>query len=288
MESVNKLRELNSLELRNLTISFSNSSPVIKGCNLKFSQGKTYLLTGTTASGKSTLLRFIKGLIPLFYSASIFGEILVNGKFFTLEEFWEYRNEIGYLFQDPPLQVIGSSVERDIAFGLENLAIPPLEMMSIIERIAHRLNIKHLLHRNPDELSGGELALIALASILVLQPKILLLDEFTAFLDNASRKKVFKTIKEIQNPNQIIIIVSHYLKEALPLVDEVIVLDKGQVLLQAPKAYFIASHYSTIKGKLRIPELFHLGINLCKNKGIDPIFDDVEGLYQLIGRENYD
>ncbi|MFX0170783.1 MAG: energy-coupling factor ABC transporter ATP-binding protein [Candidatus Hodarchaeota archaeon] len=287
MKSMSKHQELNSLELRNLTIRFSNSSPIIKGCNLKFSQGKTYLLTGTTASGKSTLLRFIKGLIPLFYSATIFGEILVNGKLLTLEEFWEYRNEIGYLFQDPPLQVIGSSVERDLAFGLENLAIPPLEMKTIIEKIAHRLNIELLLNRNPDELSGGELALVALASILVLQPKILLLDEFTAFLDNSSRTQVFKTLKEIQTPNQIIIIVTHYLKEVLPLVDEVIVLDKGQVLLQAPKAFFITSHFSIIKEKLRIPELFHLGINLCESKGIDPIFEDVEGLYELIGRENY-
>jgi len=282
---MSKHLELKSLELRDLSINFPNSSPIIKGCNLKLTQGKTYLLTGTTASGKSTLLRFIKGLIPLFYPATIFGELLVNDEFLTLEEFWEYRNEIGYLFQDPPLQVIGSSVERDLAFGLENLAIPPLEMKAIIEKVAHRLNIEHLLNRVPNELSGGELALVALASIFVLRPKILLLDEFTAFLDNSSRKKVFSALKAIQSPNRIIIIVSHYLKEVLPLVDEVIVLNKGQVLLQAPKAYFITSHFSVIKKKLRIPEFFHLGMRLCDNKVVNPVFESTEELYQLIGRK---
>ncbi|MFX0185295.1 MAG: energy-coupling factor ABC transporter ATP-binding protein [Candidatus Hodarchaeota archaeon] len=285
MKSKRKHLNLKSIEFRNLTISFPNSSPIIKGCNLKLTQGKTYLLTGTTASGKSTLLRFIKGLIPLFYPATIIGELLVNDEFLTLEEFWEYRNEIGYLFQDPPLQVIGSRVERDLAFGLENLAVPPLEMKAIIKKVAHRLNIEHLLNRASNELSGGELALVALASILVLQPKILLLDEFTAFLDSSSRKKVFKILKAIQDPNQIIIIVSHYIKEVLPLVDEVIVLDKGEVLLQAPKAYFITSNFSTIRKKLRIPELFHLGIMLSENKGINPIFESTEELYHMIGRK---
>ena len=115
---------IDTLSLRNLTISFRQSTPVIENLDLTFTRGKTYLLTGPTASGKSTLLRFLKGLIPLFYPATISGVLEINGKQVTLEEFWDYRTEIGYLFQDPSLQVIGSNVAKDIAFGLEIRKIP--------------------------------------------------------------------------------------------------------------------------------------------------------------------
>ena len=275
---------IHSIELLGLTISFPNQSPIIKNCNLKFQKGKTYLLTGATASGKSTLLRFIKGIIPLFYLATIYGELRVNDKSIPLEEFWDFRTEIGYLFQDPPLQVIGANVEKDLAFGLENLAIPPFEMKQKITKIAEKLNISHLIPQSTNELSGGELALVALASILLLQPKILLLDEFTAFLDNLSRERVFEIIKLIQGGDRIIIIVSHQLKYVLPLVDEVIVLDDGEVLLQTTKQGFITSNFSLIKDRLRVPELFHLGVNLCNANKLIPDFETEDELFQLIGR----
>ena len=284
MESVLRDNKLNSLELHELTISFPNQPPTIKNCSLNFQKGKTYLLTGATASGKSTLLRFLKGIVPLFYPATILGELRVNGKSISLEEFWEYRTEIGYLFQDPPIQVIGASVEKDLAFGLENLAINSSEMKQQIEKIAKRLNISHLMSQPTTELSGGELALVALASILVLQPKILLLDEFTAFLDNQSRKRVFDIIRLIQGGDRIIIIVSHQLKNVLPLVDEVIVLDDGQVLLQASKQGFLTSSFSLIKDKLRVPEIIHIGVTICEKNDLNPDFENEDELFQLIGR----
>lgn len=284
MESVARDYKLNSLELQELTISFPNQPPTIKNCSLNFQKGKTYLLTGATASGKSTLLRFLKGIVPLFYPATILGEIRVNGKSISLEEFWEHRTEIGYLFQDPPIQVIGASVEKDLAFGLENLAINSSEMKQQIEEIAKRLNISHLMSQPTTELSGGELALVALASILVLQPKILLLDEFTAFLDNQSRKRVFDTIRLIQGGDRIIIIVSHQLQNVLPLVDEVIVLDDGQVLLQTSKQGFFTSSFSIIKDKLRVPEIIHIGVTLCEKNELSPDFETEDELFQLIGR----
>lgn len=287
MESISKIKEINSLELKGLTVSFPNKAPVIKNCDFRLQRGKTYLLTGATASGKSTLLRFLKGFIPLFYPATISGEIRVNDKSISLEEFWDYRTEIGYLFQDPPLQVIASSVEKDLAFGLENLAIPASNMQLRIEKVAKKFNISHLLSRPTTELSGGELALVALASILILQPKILLLDEFTAFLDNHSRKIVFDAIRLIRGVDRIIVIVSHQLKEVLPLVDEVIVLDDGQVLLQTPKQGFLTSSFSIIKDKLRVPEIFHVGVALCeKNKQV-PDFENEEELFQLIRKKKF-
>lgn len=285
MNSVKKNKVIKSIELQGLTISFSKQSPVLSNCSLTFQQGKTYLLTGTTASGKSTLLRFLKGIIPLFYPATIFGELRVNNQPVSLEEFWNYRTEIGYLFQDPPMQVIGASVEKDLAFGLENLAIPSSHMVQKIGDIAEKLKISHLLSHSTADLSGGELALVALASLFVLQPQILLLDEFTAFLDNNSRRRVFDTIRLMQRPDRIIIIVSHHLKSVLPLVDEVIVLDDGQVLIQSQKQGFLTSNYSIIKDKLRIPEIFHIGVPLCEKSSRPPNFETGDELFQLFGRQ---
>ncbi|MFX0087985.1 MAG: energy-coupling factor ABC transporter ATP-binding protein [Candidatus Hodarchaeota archaeon] len=271
-----------------MSISFPQALPVVRNLELTFNQGKTYLLTGPSASGKSTLLRFLKGLIPLFYPATITGILEINGKQVTIEEFWDYRTEIGYLFQDPSLQVIGSNVAKDIAFGLENLAIPESIIKQKISEIGNNLNISQLLSRSTTELSGGELALVALASILVLQPQILLLDEFTAYLDNDARKSVLSTIKQLQSPNRIIIVVSHHITEFLPLIDEIIVLDGGNVILQKPAADFISLHLKTIEEKIRIPEFFSLGVNLCENKSISPHFQTVADLMKLLTVNNYD
>lgn len=282
IESENIVYPISSLKLKRLTITFPQSFPVIDNINLTLNRGKTYLLTGTTASGKSTLLKFLKGLIPLFYPATIHGKLEINEKQVTIEQLWGYRNEIGYLFQDPSLQVIGSTVAKDIAFGLENLATPVKRMTQEITEIAKKLNISHLLSRSTTELSGGELALVALASILVLKPRILLLDEFTAYLDKTARKSVLSIIEQIQEPDRIIVIVSHQLTDFLPLVDEVIVLDDGKIVLQKPTADFISSNYELIEQKLRIPEFFHLGFNLCKNKHLIPRFQTADDLLKIL------
>jgi energy-coupling factor transporter ATP-binding protein EcfA2 len=279
---------IHSIDIQGLTIQYSDIPPVLTDCNFQFSAGKTYLLTGTTASGKSTLLKFLNGIIPLFYPAKIYGILKINNKEVTLKEFISKRSEIGYLFQDPPLQVIGSTVERDIAFGLENLALPFEEIRRRIKEIAEILNISSLLPKTVTELSGGEIALVALASIMVLKPKILLLDEFTAFLDFEARKRVISAIKMIQDENRIIIIVSHHLNELLPIVDEVIVLDEGKIIVQAPQENFITKHYSQIKDRLRVPDIFPVGMELLKARNKSPRFETHKELSHLLWRESLD
>ena len=279
---------IHSIDIQGLTIQFSNIPPVLTDCSFQFNAGKTYLLTGTTASGKSTLLKFLNGIIPLFYPAKIYGSLKINNEEVTLKEFISKRFQIGYLFQDPPLQVIGSTVERDIAFGLENLALPSAEIHHRIKEIAETLDITSLLPKVVTELSGGEIALVALASIMVLKPKILLLDEFTAFLDFEARKRVISAVKKIQDEKRIIIIVSHHLNELLPNVDEVMVLDEGKIIVQAPKKNFITKHYSQIKNRLRVPDIFPVGMELLKARNMDPRFETRTELGHLLRRESLD
>ncbi|MFW9779941.1 MAG: energy-coupling factor ABC transporter ATP-binding protein [Candidatus Heimdallarchaeota archaeon] len=279
---------IEGIKLRNLTVTFPNGTSALKNCTIELKRGNTYLVTGTTASGKSTLLRFLKGIVPLFYPATIQGEILINDNALAIEEFWENRNRMGYLFQDPPLQMIGSSVERDLAFGLENLALEPAMIRKKIDEMAQRLGITHLMTRSPRELSGGEVALVALASILVLQPQLWLLDEFTAFLDVKARKRVIQTIEAARTSDQIVLIVSHHLADILPITDEVIVLDKGEVVLQVAGERFFSHHTDLIEPLLRIPEFYSIGASLCKSRGIDPIFGTSDELRRLLRGENID
>ena len=279
---------IQSIDIQGLTVQYNNFSPVLADCNLNFLAGKTYLLTGTTASGKSTLLKFLNGIIPLFYPATIYGSLKINNTEVTLKEFISKRSQIGYLFQDPPLQVIGSTVVRDIAFGLENLALPSDEIQRQVQNIAKLLNISSLLSRKVTDLSGGEIALVALASIMVLKPNILLLDEFTAFLDFEARKRVISAVKQIKDQNRIIIIVSHHLNELLPIVDEVIVLDKGKVIVQAPRENFITKYYSKIKDMLRVPDLFPVGMELLRNRNLTSDFETHTQLAHLLRRESFE
>ncbi len=123
---------------------------------------------------------------------------------------------------------------------------------------------------------------------MVLKPKILLLDEFTAFLDFEARKRVISAVKKIQDEKRIIIIVSHHLNELLPIVDEIIVLDQGKIIVQAPRKNFITKYYSQIKDRLRVPDIFPVGMELLKARNKSPRFETHTELSHLLRRESLD
>jgi energy-coupling factor transporter ATP-binding protein EcfA2 len=122
---------------------------------------------------------------------------------------------------------------------------------------------------------------------MVLKPNILLLDEFTAFLDFEARKRVISAVKQIQDEKRMIIIVSHHLNELLPIVDEVIVLDQGKVIVQAPRENFMTKYYSKIKHLLRVPDLFPVGMELLRNRNLTSYFETHTQLAHLLRRESY-
>ncbi|MHA1226495.1 MAG: energy-coupling factor ABC transporter ATP-binding protein [Candidatus Hodarchaeales archaeon] len=273
---------ISSIELSDFSISFSDQKRIIDSLNIKFEAGKTYLLTGPTGSGKSTLLKFLKGIVPLFYPALITGEVLINDSSVSLEDLWSLRSNIAYVSQDPSLQVIGSTVKEDLAFGLENLALPPETINNRIVSLADTLNIQHLLTRSSAELSGGELALVNLASILILEPQVILLDEITAFLDVNSRNNVLDLVVSIKDSSKILVIVSHRVHDFLPLVDEVITLDRGSVQFHGSSKHFIRSNFSFITNRLRLDELFRVGVPFCDQMNIKEDFNTPEQLIDII------
>ncbi|MFX1479557.1 MAG: energy-coupling factor ABC transporter ATP-binding protein [Promethearchaeota archaeon] len=208
-----------------------NEDYALNNINLKIEEEKFILLCGETGSGKTTLIRCMNGLIPQFYSGFYKGKVFVQEKDTSITPIANLSTEVGIVFQNPENQLIAMNVEHEIAFGLENLGIPPKEIAKRIEESASLTEIEHLLDKAPFELSGGEQQRVAIASILVLKPKILILDEPTALLDPYMAKKIITLLKDIQLERNLSVMISeHRLDLIIPFAEEMILMKDGGII----------------------------------------------------------
>jgi energy-coupling factor transporter ATP-binding protein EcfA2 len=208
-----------------------NENYALNNINLKIEEEKFILLCGETGSGKTTLIRCMNGLIPQFYSGFYKGKVFVQEKDTSITPIANLSTEVGIVFQNPENQLIAMNVEHEIAFGLENLGIPPKEIAKRIEESASLTEIEHLLDKAPFELSGGEQQRVAIASILVLKPKILILDEPTALLDPYMAKKIITLLKDIQLERNLSVMISeHRLDLIIPFAEEMILMKDGGII----------------------------------------------------------
>jgi len=208
-----------------------NKEYQLNDINLKIDDNKFILLCGQTGSGKTTLIRCMNGLIPQFYPGFYRGYVNVLGKDTAETPIADLSTEIGIVFQNPENQLISMNVEHEIAFGMENLGVPREEMEKRIKEVIKLTEIEHLLDKAPFELSGGEQQRVAIASILVLEPRVLVLDEPTALLDPSMADKIIKLLKRIQMEKRVTIIISeHRMDLVIPYVNEIILLENAQIL----------------------------------------------------------
>ncbi len=199
--------------------------------NLKIDENKFILLCGQTGSGKTTLIRCMNGLIPQFYPGFYRGYVEVLGKDTAEIPIAELSTEIGIVFQNPENQLISMNVEHEIAFGMENLGVSREEMERRIKDVIKLTEIEHLVDKAPFELSGGEQQRVAIASILVLEPRVLVLDEPTALLDPSMAEKIIKLLKKIQTEKNMTIIISeHRMDLVVPYANEIVLLDNARIL----------------------------------------------------------
>jgi len=211
-----------------------NEEYALNNINLRIEKDDNFvLLCGETGSGKTTLIRCMNGLIPQFYSGFYKGKVFINEVNTVETSIANLSTEVGIVFQNPENQLIAMNVEHEIAFGLENLGVPRKKIAQKIEESASLTEIEHLLDKAPFELSGGEQQRVAIASILVLEPKLLILDEPTALLDPKMARKIINLLNEIQLERKITILISeHRLDLLLPFADHMILMQNGKVIEQ--------------------------------------------------------
>jgi len=224
------------IEIKNLSFTYANTEePALKNINLIINEGEFVLLTGPSGCGKTTLCRCLNGLIPHFYNGEMEGDVIIDG--LNTKEYPVYKlaQKVGLVFQDPENQLVSLNVEKELAFAPENLGLPKEEIRRRVKETLQLLKIEHLRHKAPYELSGGEQQRVAIASVLTLKPKILVLDEPTSNLDPKGAEQVLKTIKKLNEElNVTIILIEHRLDLILPYTSRVVLMNEGEIILDAP------------------------------------------------------
>ena len=209
----------------------SSDTNILENINLSIKSNEITVLAGPTGCGKSTLLRSIVGLIPNMYDGEYSGEVTVDGIKIKDAEIKEIAKRVGFVFQNPENQIFMFSVERDIAFGLENLGIEQEIIKERIKKMMETLNITHLAEKAPHELSDGQKQRTALAGVLAMEPKILILDEPTSLLDPKTASEFMELMNKLCKEKGIsIIIVEHRLDLVLKYADRLIILSNGKII----------------------------------------------------------
>ena len=219
------------IETKNLTYTYpGGTKPSISDISIKVEKGDFLLITGPSGCGKTTLCRCFNGLIPHFYQGELKGEITVAEMDVTKHPTYEMAKHVGLVFQNPENQLFALSIEKDVAFGLENLGVPRKEMQERVEWALNLTGIYDLRERSPHEVSGGQQQRVAIASVLAMQPKIIVLDEPTSFLDPLSAEKIFEVIHELnQKLGLTVVLVEHRLDLTAKYANHIIIMDEGKV-----------------------------------------------------------
>ncbi|HVB12318.1 MAG TPA: ATP-binding cassette domain-containing protein [Nitrososphaerales archaeon] len=226
------------IQVSNLSFSYYGSErAVLNKINISVKKGEIVLIVGHSGSGKSTLLRAINGLIPHQHGGEYSGEVIVDGMKVSESSMSNLATKVGYIFQNPENQIFMFSVERDIAFGLENLGVAQEEMRERVDWALELLQIKHLALRAPHELSDGQKQRVAIAGVIAMKPKILILDEPTSLLDPFTAKTLVELVKNLRSTLGItVLIVEHRLDLVAKICDRIVVMDKGGIVLSgSPK-----------------------------------------------------
>ena len=218
------------VEVEGLTFRYRRSTePAIRDVSLTVAPGEVVLVAGPSGCGKSTLIRAINGLIPHAYSGDLEGTVRVAGGLTTELKLRDIARTVGTVLQDPAKQIVGATVESELAFGPENQGLPRPEIVERIRAVAAQAGIEPLLGRETAALSGGERQLLAIAAILMMRPSLYVVDEPLANLDPATAERLLNLLRELADEGAGIVIVEHRVEEALALrPDRVLYLEEGR------------------------------------------------------------
>ncbi|MCH5316164.1 MAG: energy-coupling factor transporter ATPase [Eubacterium sp.] len=231
---------------------------VLENLNLTIEKGSFVALLGHNGSGKSTIAKLTNGIL---FAEN--GEVIVDGQLIKDDDsIFDIRKKVGMVFQNPDNQIVSSIVEEDVAFGVENLGIPPEECRKRVDEALKTVGMYDYRLKSPSKLSGGQKQRVAVAGIIAMKPECIVLDEPTAMLDPSGRREVIETVKKLNREEGItIVLITHYMDEAVQA-DRVIVIDNGRIKLDGT------------------PESVFANVDMLKSLGLD-VPQSTELVYRL-------
>ena len=266
------------IEFNKINFGYEKNLPILKDVSFVINEGEYICVVGHNGCGKSTISKILIGLLkPWSGEIKLFDQIIDQSNYHLL------RENIGVIFQNPENQFVGLTVEDDIAFGLENKQIDPLKMENIITSVAKTLKIDKLLKLGPQNLSGGEKQKVAIASILAMEPKIIVFDEATAMLDPKSKKEIKNLMLELkQKYHKTIISITHDMDEAVNA-DKILLMNSGQVQDFAQPFTIFQQKDKVKDAALDQPFILKLSTELNKiNPHITPTLNSMELIKNIV------
>lgn len=269
----------NIIKIKNISFTYPESdSPAIDQLSFEIPSGSWTSIIGHNGSGKSTIVRLINGLLVPNENEDSFIE--VDGTKLTDDSVWDIRNKVGVVFQNPDNQFVGATVADDVAFGLENRGVPRSEMVKIVPEAIKAVGMTDYTHTEPANLSGGQKQRVAIAGIIAIRPKVIILDEATSMLDPEGRDQILKTVHQMQDDyNLTVIAITHDIDEA-SLADNVIVMDDGHLITQGTPKDVFAQAKLLKKIGLDIP--FYMQVKQALLEDEFPIPEQVNSEKELI------
>jgi len=245
----------------------SKSIPAVAGISLDIKKGEYVAVLGHNGSGKSTLAKLLN-----FILEPTSGKIIVDGKDMTSpditdDDVYDLRRKIGMVFQNPDNQLVATIVEEDVAFGPENLGLPPTEIRKRVDEALETVGMTEYIRHEPHRLSGGQKQRIAIAGVIAMRPQCMIFDESTAMLDPIGRREVMATIQKLNKEENITVInITHYMDEAA-LADRVIILNDGKLIMDGTPDEVFAHQDELLQIGLDVPQSVALA-NKLKAAGI--------------------
>ncbi|MEQ3452278.1 energy-coupling factor ABC transporter ATP-binding protein [Enterococcus cecorum] len=253
------------IEMKDLTFRYQeeDQTPALNKVSLNINQGEWIAIIGHNGSGKSTLAKTINGLL-----LPESGSIKVNGQEINEKNIWEVRRNVGMVFQNPDNQFVGSTVEDDVAFGLENQGVPREEMLVRVKESLEQVRMAEFMRKEPSRLSGGQKQRVAIAGIVALRPNVIILDEATSMLDPEGRLEVIATVKKIKEENNLTVLsITHDIDEAANA-NRIFVMKKGELIQEGTPEEIFSQGEKLIELGLDLPFPERLKSAL-KDRGVD-------------------
>lgn len=257
------------IEIKNLSYTYPGATkPSINDVSLKVDKGEFVLITGPSGCGKTSLCRCFNGLVPHFYQGELKGEVTVAGIDTLKHHTYEMAKHVGLVFQNPENQLFALSIEKDVAFGLENNGVNREVMRKKVDWALHQTGIYNLRERSPHEISGGQQQRVAIAAVLAMEPEIIVLDEPTSFLDPLSAAKIFEVIYKLNKESGItVILVEHRLDLTAKYTNHLIVMDEGKICFEGDPRQILSTEETRLMG-VGIPKATLL-FQMLKKEGFD-------------------